>query len=78
MSVLQRSGFSGPIEAMMFFELGCTGQSDTTWFQGLSGGKTSKAERIASASGVSNITGLAIGGIFAARIRANRAGSPAG
>ena len=44
-------------------EFAGTGHSETTWFQGLSGGKTSRAARIASASGVSNITGLVIFGI---------------
>jgi hypothetical protein len=38
MSGLYRSGLSTPIEAMMFFELGCSGQSETTRFHGLSGG----------------------------------------
>ena len=33
-------------------------------FQGLSGGKTCRAARILSASGVLNITGLVISGIF--------------
>ena len=61
---------------MIFFELGCSGQSSTTRFQGLSGGNTSSAEQMASASGVSNWIGLSIAGIFAARMRASRAGSP--
>ena len=38
-------------------------------------GKTSRAEQIASASGVSNMIGLSIFGILAARSRASRAGS---
>src|SRR5262245_36505378 len=61
---------------MMAFELGWSGQSDTTRFQGLSGGKTSRAETMASASAVSNMMGLSILGILAARMRARRAGSP--
>ena len=48
----------------MFFEFGWSGQSETTGFHGLSGGKTSRAARIASASGVLNITGFVIAGIF--------------
>lgn len=75
MSGLYRSGLSAPIDAMMFFEFACNGQSETTWFQGLSGGNTSSAEQIASASGVLNITGLVMRGIFAVRIRSSRAGS---
>jgi hypothetical protein len=34
-----------------------------SWFQGLSSGKTCSAARIRSASGVSHMTGLVIGGI---------------
>ena len=60
----------------MFFELGCSGQSSTTRFHGLSGGNTSSAEQMASASGVSNRIGLSIFGILAARMRSSRAGSP--
>src|SRR4051812_45571084 len=56
----------------MSFDLACTGQSVITAFHGLSGGKTSSAEQIASASGVSNMTGLLIGGIDADLIRASR------
>ena len=63
MSRLCRSGLSAPIEAMMFREFGCTGQRETSWFQGLSGGKTWSAARILSASGVSKSTGLVIGGM---------------
>ena len=59
----------------MFFEFGCSGQSETTWFHGLSAGKTSRAEQMASASGVQKRIGLVIGGILAARMRASRAGS---
>src|SRR5262245_27132380 len=61
---------------MMFFELGWSGQSDTSRFQGLSGGNTSRAETMASASVVSNGTGLSNLGILAARIRSKRAGAP--
>src|SRR5262245_54475751 len=61
---------------MMAFDFGWSGQSSTTRFQGLSSGKTSSAARIASASGVSNITGLSIFGITALRMRSTRAGSP--
>src|SRR5262249_6424569 len=61
---------------MMLFELGCNGQSETSRFQGLSGGNTSRAETMASASGVSNITGLSNFGIFVDRMRSRRAGSP--
>src|SRR5436190_8219841 len=60
----------------MFLELGCSGQSSTVRFHGLSGGNTSRAEQIASASGVLNSTGPPIFGIVAARTRASRAGSP--
>ena len=63
MSLLWRNGFSAPIEAMMFREFGCTGHLETSWFHGLSGGKTCRAARILSASGVSNVTGLEIGGM---------------
>src|SRR3954471_10677603 len=75
MSGLYRSGFAGPTEATIFAEFGWTGQSSTSWFHGLSGGNTSRAEQIASASGVSNDTGRSNFGIFAARSRSNRAGS---
>src|SRR5215218_419593 len=75
MSGLYRSGFAGPTEATIFAEFGWTGQSSTSWFHGLSGGNTSRAEQTASASGVSNETGLSIFGILAARSRSNRAGS---
>ena len=54
---------------------GCSGQSVMSWFHGLSGGKTSSAVQIASASGVLNSTGLVTGGSLAARSRFNRAGS---
>src|SRR5438094_511175 len=67
---------STPTEAMMFFELGCNGQSSTTRFHGLSGGNTSRAAQIASASGVLNSITLSIFGILSARMRASRAGSP--
>src|SRR5204863_354801 len=50
------------MEAMMRAESGCTGRADISWFQGLSGGKTWSADRMASASGVSNITGRVIFG----------------
>ena len=43
-------------------------------FQGLSGGNTSRAARMASASGVSNITGLSIAGILVVRSRSARSG----
>src|SRR5262249_30601110 len=76
MSVLYRSGLFGPIEAMMSLDLGCSGQSSTTRFHGLSSGKTSSAARMASASGVSNDTGLSIFGMVALRMRSRRAGSP--
>ena len=55
--------------ATIFFEFGWSGQSSTSRFQGLSGGNTSRADRIASASGVSNETGVVIAGIFAALMR---------
>ena len=61
---------------MIFFELECSDQSSMTKFQGLSGGNTSRADAIASASGVSNSIGLSILGITAARMRCSRAGSP--
>ena len=74
MSGLQCSGFCSPIHAMMFLEFGCSDQSETTWFQGLSAGKTSRAEQMASASGVQKRMGLLIGGIWAEWMRASRAG----
>jgi hypothetical protein len=40
--------------AIIAFEFGAIGQLSTGVFHGLSGGKTSKAERMASASGESN------------------------
>jgi len=40
------------IDATIFFELGCTGQSSTSVFHGLSAGKISAADMMASASGV--------------------------
>ena len=70
------SGHFKPIDAMMFFELGWSGQSDTTRFHGLSGGKISSAETMASASGVLNRIGLSNFGILAALMRCRRAGSP--
>src|SRR4051794_3512723 len=77
MSGLYRNGLAAPTEATIFAEFGCVGQSSTTRFHGLSGGNTSRAEQMASASGVSNITGLVIAGILAERTRSTRAGSPA-
>src|SRR4051812_5323386 len=50
--------------AIIFAEIGCTGSFEMSSFQGLSGGKTCKAARIASASGVLNWTGRVICGIF--------------
>src|SRR5262249_25333799 len=47
---------------MILSELGSTGRPETSSFQGLSGGNTCSAARIASASGVSNITGALISG----------------
>ena len=41
-----------PIEAIIFLEFGCTGQSTTSVFHGLSAGKMSAADMMASASGV--------------------------
>src|SRR5438094_195503 len=76
MSGLYRSGLSGPAEATIFGEFGWSGQSSTTRFHGLSGGNTSRAEQIASASGVSKPTGLVTAGILALRMRSSRAGSP--
>jgi len=76
--VLHRSGFSAPMDSMMRCESGCSGQSSTIRFQGLSGGKTSSVLQIASASGVLNITGFVIEGIFVARVQLGRAGSPYG
>src|SRR6516162_8503194 len=75
MSVLQRSGLDSPIDAIRFFEFGWTGQSSITRFHGLFAGRTSRAEQIASASGVSNRIGLSMGGIFALWMRSRRAGS---
>ena len=46
----------------MFRELGCTGHFDTSWFQGLSGGKTWSFATMRSACGVSNNTGLRMAG----------------
>ena len=40
-----------------------TGIFETSWFHGLSGGKTCIASRMRSASGVPNITGAVIFGI---------------
>src|SRR6476646_8851047 len=49
--------------AIIFAELGCTGRLEMSSFHGLSGGKTCKAARIASASGVLNRTGWVSAGI---------------
>src|SRR5471032_1067518 len=57
-SGLYRSGFSLPIDAMMFREFGCTGHVETIRFHALSGGKTSNPARIVSASGALNGVGL--------------------
>src|SRR3981189_164416 len=76
MSALYRNFLFAPIDSMMFFELGCTGQSSTTRFHALSGGNTSRADTMAPASGVSNRIGLSILGILAERMRSTRAGSP--
>src|SRR3954469_12233478 len=75
MSALYRNGFSGPIVPTTAFEFGWTGQSSTTRFHGLSGGNTSRADRMAAASGSSNETGFVMAGILAALMRATRAGS---
>src|SRR5205814_8800083 len=48
----------------IFAELGCTGSLEISAFHGLSGGKTCRAARILSASGVLNRTGLVTSGIF--------------
>jgi hypothetical protein len=71
MSLLWRRGLPGPIEAMMARESGWTGQSETSWFHGLSGGKTWSERRIVSASGVSKRTG------FVSRSRDGVSGSAA-
>ena len=70
MSVLQRIGLAGPIEAMIFFEFGLSGQAETLAFQGLSAGKTWRASRIRSASGVLNMTGCSISGMAGRGTRA--------
>src|SRR5437868_4399054 len=49
--------------AIILADSGWTGSLEMSSFQGLSGGKTCKAARILSASGVLNITGLVICGI---------------
>src|SRR5258706_11916536 len=51
------------MDAMMRDESASTGSAEMSWFHGLSGGKTCSADRMASASGVSNITGFVIFGI---------------
>src|ERR1700722_16234630 len=76
MSSLYRSGLLAPIEAPMFFDLGGSGQSAATRFQGLSAGNTSRAAQIASASGVWNRIGLVIARILTVWMRLSRAGSP--
>src|SRR5947208_13138166 len=50
--------------AIILADAGWTGSFETSSFHGLSGGKTCKAARILSASGVLNMTGLVISGIF--------------
>ncbi len=75
MSRLYSTGLSGPMDATILAESGWTGIDEMSWFQGLSPGKTWSAARIASASGVSNITGFVIfgiGGRLAARARARK------
>ena len=57
MSRLYASLFSGPIVAIISSEFLRTGSFEMSSFQGLSGGKTWSAARMASASGVLNITG---------------------
>src|SRR5438105_2991776 len=54
---------------MIFPEFGWTGSFEMSSFHGLSGGKTWRAARILSASGVSNTTGFLISGI-SGRLRA--------
>ena len=54
MSRLYWRALSAPMDATIAAESLCTGRPETSWFQGLSGGKTWSASRIASASGVSN------------------------
>src|SRR5437764_1192004 len=49
--------------AIILADSGWTGSLEMSSFQGLSGGKTCKAARILSASGVLNMTGLVISGI---------------
>jgi hypothetical protein len=61
MSRLWRNGLSAPMAAMMRRESGWSDQGETSWFQGLSGGKIWRPDRIVSASGVSNSTGFARG-----------------
>src|SRR5437588_7908305 len=50
--------------ATILDELACTGHEEMSWFQGLSGGKTCSAARMASASDVSNETGRVTAGIL--------------
>src|SRR5262245_16240914 len=75
MSALYRSGLALPIEATIASESLCSGHFETSVFQGLSGGKTCIAASMASASGVSNITGLVIGGSFCPLLTAGSAAS---
>src|SRR5262245_60658679 len=74
MSGLYRNGLCAPTESLISFDFGWSGQSAAGVFHGVSRGNTSSAARMASASGVSNTTGLSIFGIFAALIRSRRGG----
>src|SRR5690242_10722391 len=63
MSRLYARGLSSPTVAIICRELGRRGRREMSSFQGLSGGKTWRAARMRSASGVLNITGPRIAGI---------------
>src|SRR5947209_4170335 len=64
MSELKARFLLPPMEAMIRAESGWTGRREMSSFQGLSAGKTWRAARILSASGVLNITGFVMAGIF--------------
>src|SRR6516162_214258 len=63
-SRLYASPLSAPMRAIIFFESRCTGNFEMSSLKALSGGNTWRAARILSASGVLNITGLVMSGIF--------------
>src|SRR5690242_3840536 len=63
MSRLHANRLSSPTDATSLREFGWRGRFEISMFQGLSGGKTWRAVRIRSASGVLNINGRVIGGI---------------